>query len=87
MYLLTQINHFQHCEKLVLEVQVLWRCFGTVIFYKGEAACSQYLVVGPLNRPVKVGQSKLVVVDRAVADTVRGPGREFTLQQVTGEHL
>lgn len=70
MNLLTQINHFQHGEKLVLKVQVLWRCFGTVIFYKREAACSQYLVVGSLDFPVKIGQSKLVIVDRAVADTV-----------------
>lgn len=70
MHLLTQINHFQHGEKPVLKVQVLWRRFGTVIFYKGEAACPQYLVVGPLNPPVKVGQSKLVIVDGAVADTV-----------------
>lgn len=45
MYLLTQIKNFQDAEKLVLKVQVLWRGFGTVIFYKGEAACSQYLVV------------------------------------------
>lgn len=70
MYLRTQINGFQHSEKLVLEVQVLWRSFGTVIFYEGEAARSQYLVVGSLNYPVKVGQSKLVVMDGAVADTI-----------------
>lgn len=54
MYLLTQINDFQHSEKRVLEVQVLWRRFGAVIFYKREAARSQYLVVASLNSPVKV---------------------------------
>lgn len=85
--ILTQINNLQHGEKLVLKVQVLWRSFGAVILYKGEAACSQYLVVGALNCPVKVGQSKLVIVDGGVADAVGGPGREVTLQQVTGEHL
>lgn len=41
-----------------------------MIFYEGEAARSQYLVVGSLNYPVKVGQSKLVVMDGAVADTI-----------------
>lgn len=70
MNVLTQINNFQHGEKLVLKVQVLLRCFGAVIFYKGEAACSQYLIVGSLHCPVKVGQSELVIVDGAVADTV-----------------
>lgn len=87
MYLLTQINNFQHGEKRVFKVQVLWRRFGTVIFYKGEAACSQDVVVGFLDSPVKVGQSKLVIVDGAVADTVGSPRREFTLQQVAGQHL
>ena len=85
--ILTQINNFQHGEKLVLKVQVLCRSFGAVIFYKGEAACSQYLVVGALNCPVKVGQSKLVIVDSRVADAEGGPRRETTLLQVTGEHL
>lgn len=70
MNILTQINNFQYGEKLVLKVQVLLRCFGTVIFYKGEAACSQYLIVGSLDSPVKVGQSKLVIMDGAVADAV-----------------
>lgn len=69
MYLLTQINEFQHGEKPVLKVQVLSWCFGTVIFYKGKTACSQYLVVGTFDTPVKVGQSELVVVNGAVADT------------------
>lgn len=87
MHLLTQINNFQHGEELVLKVQVLWRSFGAVILYEGEAACSQYLVVGPLHAPVKVGQSELVIVDGAVADTVRCPRWEFTLQQVAGQHL
>lgn len=68
--ILTQIDNFQHGKKLVFKVQVLWGCFGAVIFYKGEAACPQYLVVGSLNSPVKVGQSKLVIVDGAVTDTV-----------------
>lgn len=54
MYLLTQIKSFQHGEKLVLKVQVLWRRFGTVILYKGEAACPQYLIVRSLDTPVKV---------------------------------
>lgn len=87
MHILTQINNFQHGEELVLKVQVLRRSFAAVILNKGEAACSQYLVVGPLHAPVKVGQSKLVIVDGAVADTVRCPRWEFTLQQVAGKHL
>lgn len=41
-----------------------------MIFHEGEAARSQYLIVGSLNSPVKVGQSKLVVMDGAVADTI-----------------
>lgn len=85
--ILTQINDFQHGEKPVLKIQVLCRCFGTVVFYEGETACPQYLVVSSLNSPVEVGQAKLVVVDRAVADTVWGPRRKFPLQQVAGEHL
>lgn len=87
MYLLTQINDFQHGEKPVLKVQVLSWCFGTVIFYKGETACPQYLVVGTFDTPVKVGQSELVVVNGAVADTEWSPRGEFTLQQVAGQHL
>lgn len=70
MHLLTQINNFQHSEKLVLKVQVLWRRFGAVVLYKGEAACPQDVVVAALDCPVEVGQSKLVVVDGAVAHTV-----------------
>lgn len=49
-----QINNFQHGEKPIFKVQVLWRRFGTVIFYKREAACSQYVIVGSLDSPVKV---------------------------------
>lgn len=87
MYILTQINDFQHREKPVLKVQVLsWR-FGTVVFYKGKTASSQYLVVGTLDTPVKVGQSELVIVNGAIADTERCPRGEFTLQQVAGQHL
>ena len=82
--ILTQINTFQHGEKLVFKVQVLWRCFGAVVFHKREAACSQYLVVGSLNSPVEVGQSELVIVDGAVADTEGSPRWEFSLQQVAG---
>ncbi len=70
MCFLTQINHFQHVEEPILKVQVLWGGLGAVIFDEREAACSQYLVVGSLDSPVKVGQSKLVIVDGAVADTV-----------------
>lgn len=55
-----------------------------MVFNKGETACSQYVVVGSLNSPVKVGQSKLVIVDGAVADTERSPVREFSLEQVAG---
>lgn len=58
-----------------------------MVFYKGETAGSQYLVVGPLDSPVKVGQSELVIVNGAVADTERSPRREFALQQVAGQHL
>lgn len=52
-----------------------------------EAARPQYVIVGALDRPVKVGQSELVVVDGAIADTVGRPGRQVTLQQVAGQDL
>lgn len=58
-----------------------------MILYKGEAACSQYLIVASLNCPVKVGPSELVVSDGAVANAERGPRRESALQQVTAQHL
>lgn len=58
-----------------------------MILYEGEAACSQYVIVGALDTPVKVGQSELVIVDGAVADTVGCPGRQSTLQQVASQHL
>lgn len=58
-----------------------------MILYEGEAACPQYVIVGALDTPVKVGQSELVIVHGAVADTVGGPGRQLTLQQVAGQHL
>ena len=87
MHSLTQINHFQRGEEPVLKVQVLCRCFAAVILDEGEAACPQDVVVGPLHCPVEVGQTELVVVDRAVADTERGPRREAALQQVAGQQL
>lgn len=52
-----------------------------------EAARPQDVIVGALDRPVKVGQSKLIVVDRTIADTVRGPWRQLTLLQVAREDL
>lgn len=58
-----------------------------MVFDEGEAACPQYVVVGPLNPPVEVGQSKLVIVHGTVADTVGGPRRELALPQVAGQHL
>lgn len=86
-WLLTQIDDFQHREKLIFKVQVPnWR-FGTVIFYKGETACSQDLVVGTLDPPVKVGESELVIMDGGIADTEGRPRGEFSLHQVAGQHL
>lgn len=41
-----------------------------MVLDEGEAARPQYVIVGALDRPVKVGQSKLVVLDGAIADTV-----------------
>lgn len=58
-----------------------------MVLNEGEAACPQDVVVGPLNPPVKVGPSELVVVNGAVADTEGGPRREVPLEQVAGQDL
>lgn len=58
-----------------------------MIFDEGEAARPQDVVIGALDLPVKVGPSELIVVDGAIADTVRGPGRQLTLLQVAREDL
>lgn len=50
-----------------------------MIFHKGKAARPQYVVIGSLDSPVKVGHAKLVVVDGAVAHTERSPWWESAL--------
>lgn len=58
-----------------------------MVLDEGEAARPQDVIVAALDRPVKVGQSELVVVHGAIADTVGGPGRQLALPQVAREDL
>lgn len=58
-----------------------------MVLDKGEAACSEYVIVGAPHAPVEVGQAELVVDHRAVADTVGGPGGQTALRQVAAQHL
>ena len=51
----------------------------------GEAPDPQDVIVRPVHWPVEVGQAKLVVLDAAVADTIRRPVRVTLLTKVTGE--
>lgn len=68
-------------------MQVVWRGFGAVVLDEREAACAEDVVVTALHSPVEVGQSELIIVHGAIANTEGGPGREFALLQVAAQHL
>lgn len=58
-----------------------------MVLDEGEAACAEDVVVAALHSPVEVGQSELVIVHGAIANTEGGPGRESALLQVAAQHL
>lgn len=58
-----------------------------MVLDEGETAGAEDVVVTALHGPVEVGQSELVIVNSAIANTERGPGRKCALLQVAAQHL
>lgn len=75
----TKVYNFQPPVKGVIKSQVFKWAPSAMVLDEREATSSQNVVIGVANRPVEMGQPKVVVAYRFLVDTEGCPMRQLTL--------